>query len=113
MVKNLPDSTVLFAASTRTATVGGVVPGGATIMEIVPVGQRVLVEARIKPKDVGFVRVGFSGGAPWASTARWSDWSTSTPRSFIVFISSSVNQPALTECSSGVVFGGASPRGRT
>ncbi|RZL11292.1 MAG: HlyD family type I secretion periplasmic adaptor subunit [Rubrivivax sp.] len=42
----------------KLGTVGGVVPAGATIMEIVPVGQRVLVEARIKPKDVGFVRVG-------------------------------------------------------
>jgi len=39
-------------------TVGGVVPAGATIMEIVPIGPRVLVEARIKPADIGFVRVG-------------------------------------------------------
>lgn len=42
----------------KLGTVGGVVPGGATIMEIVPIGPRVLVEARIRPKDVGFVRVG-------------------------------------------------------
>ncbi|MFZ4552583.1 MAG: HlyD family type I secretion periplasmic adaptor subunit [Aquabacterium sp.] len=42
----------------KLGTVGGVVPGGATIMEIVPVGDRVLVEARIKPADIGFVRVG-------------------------------------------------------
>jgi membrane fusion protein, adhesin transport system len=39
-------------------TVGGVVPAGAAIMEIVPIGPRVLVEARIRPKDVGFVRIG-------------------------------------------------------
>lgn len=42
----------------RIATVGGVVPGGAPIMEILPVGPRVLIEARIKPADIGFVRVG-------------------------------------------------------
>ena len=42
----------------KLCTVGGVVPAGATIMEIVPIGPRVLVEARIKPSDVGFVRVG-------------------------------------------------------
>jgi len=42
----------------KLGTVGGVVPAGATIMEIVPVGPRVLVEARIKPSDIGFVKVG-------------------------------------------------------
>lgn len=42
----------------KLGTLGGVVPSGATIMEIVPVGDRVLVEARIKPSDIGFVRVG-------------------------------------------------------
>lgn len=42
----------------RVSTVGGVVAGGAPIMEIVPLGPRVLVEARIKPADIGFVRVG-------------------------------------------------------
>lgn len=39
-------------------TIGGVVSPGATVMEIVPLGSRVLVEARIKPADIGFVRVG-------------------------------------------------------
>ena len=29
-------------------------------MEIVPVGSRILVEAKLKPKDVGFIRVGQS-----------------------------------------------------
>ena len=42
----------------RVNTIGGVVGPGAPIMEIVPIGSRVLVEARLKPKDVGFVRVG-------------------------------------------------------
>jgi len=42
----------------RTGTVGGVIGPGAPIMEIVPVSSRVLIEARIKPKDIGFVRVG-------------------------------------------------------
>lgn len=42
----------------KLGTVGGVVPPGGTIMEIVPVGERILIEARIKPSDIGFVRVG-------------------------------------------------------
>ncbi|MFT3856685.1 MAG: HlyD family type I secretion periplasmic adaptor subunit [Aquabacterium sp.] len=42
----------------RIATVGGVVPAGGPIMEILPLGPRVLIEARIKPADIGFVRVG-------------------------------------------------------
>ncbi len=42
----------------KTNTLGGVVPAGATVMEIVPISARVLVEARIKPADIGFVKVG-------------------------------------------------------
>jgi adhesin transport system membrane fusion protein len=42
----------------RVMTVGGVVAGGAPIMEIVPLGPRVLIEARVKPADIGFIRVG-------------------------------------------------------
>jgi adhesin transport system membrane fusion protein len=42
----------------RTGTIGGVVSPGAPMMEIVPIGSRVLIEARIKPRDIGFVRVG-------------------------------------------------------
>jgi membrane fusion protein, adhesin transport system len=42
----------------RIGTLGGVVAAGAPIMEILPVGQRVLIEARIKPADIGFVRKG-------------------------------------------------------
>ncbi len=39
-------------------TIGGVIVAGMPVMEIVPVGQRVLLEARIKPADIGFVKVG-------------------------------------------------------
>jgi adhesin transport system membrane fusion protein len=42
----------------RTNTIGGVVAPGAPMMEIVPIGTRVLIEARVKPRDIGFVRVG-------------------------------------------------------
>lgn len=39
-------------------TQGGFVNAGETIMQIVPVGDRLLVEARINPRDIGFVAVG-------------------------------------------------------
>ena len=42
----------------RANTLGGVIAAGAPVMEIVPVGERVLVEARVKPADIGFVKVG-------------------------------------------------------
>jgi adhesin transport system membrane fusion protein len=42
----------------RVNTLGGVVSAGAPVMEVVPVGDTVLVEARVKPSDIGFVRVG-------------------------------------------------------
>ncbi len=42
----------------RVHTLGGVVAGGAPVMEIVPIGDKVLVELRINPKDIGFVKVG-------------------------------------------------------
>lgn len=42
----------------RINTVGGVVIPGAPLIEILPTGPRVLVEARVKPADIGFVRVG-------------------------------------------------------
>ncbi len=42
----------------RTVTIGGVVAPGAPIMEIVPISSRVLIEARVKPRDIGFLRVG-------------------------------------------------------
>ena len=39
-------------------TVGGVVAPGAPVMEILPLGRHVLVEARVRPADIGFVKVG-------------------------------------------------------
>lgn len=42
----------------KISTIGGVVPSGAPIMEISPLGGRLLVEARVKPRDIGFVAVG-------------------------------------------------------
>lgn len=42
----------------RLGSLGGVVQPGAAIMEIVPLTTRILIEARIKPADIGFVRVG-------------------------------------------------------
>ncbi len=39
-------------------TVGGVITSGSPIMEIVPIGPRILIEARIKPKDIGYIQVG-------------------------------------------------------
>jgi membrane fusion protein, adhesin transport system len=42
----------------RMNTLGGVIAPGAPILEIVPLGPRLLVEAKVKPADIGFVRVG-------------------------------------------------------
>ena len=39
-------------------TVGGFVGAGEEIMQIVPVGDKLLVEARIDPKDIAFIAVG-------------------------------------------------------
>lgn len=39
-------------------TVGGFVNAGEMIMQVVPVGDRLLVEARVSPRDIGFVSVG-------------------------------------------------------
>ncbi|MHA7872196.1 MAG: HlyD family efflux transporter periplasmic adaptor subunit, partial [Hyphococcus sp.] len=40
------------------STIGGVVSPGETIVEIVPSEDTLLVEARIKPADIGFLRIG-------------------------------------------------------
>ena len=42
----------------RNNTVGGVLTPGAPLMDIVPISDTVLVELRIKPADVGFVKSG-------------------------------------------------------
>jgi adhesin transport system membrane fusion protein len=39
-------------------TVGGVIRPGEDIMEIVPMDDRLLIEARIKPRDIAFLRPG-------------------------------------------------------
>lgn len=39
-------------------TVGGVVQPGMDLVEIVPVGDTLLVEARVKPRDIAFLRPG-------------------------------------------------------
>lgn len=44
--------------SIKMNTVGGVIGPGAPVMELLPIGPRVLVEARVKPADIGFVKVG-------------------------------------------------------
>ncbi len=42
----------------RSNTLGGVVGPGAPIMEIVPLGTKTLVEAHVKPGEIGFLQVG-------------------------------------------------------
>jgi adhesin transport system membrane fusion protein len=42
----------------RNNTVGGVLTPGAPLMDIVPISDTVLVELRIKPADIGFVKSG-------------------------------------------------------
>jgi adhesin transport system membrane fusion protein len=42
----------------KSGTIGGVIGSGAPILEIAPIGPKVLIEAKIKPKDIGFVRLG-------------------------------------------------------
>lgn len=39
-------------------TVGGVVTTGQPILEVAPMGGRILVEAKVKPRDIGFVGIG-------------------------------------------------------
>ena len=42
----------------QVTTVGGFVSAGEKIMQVVPVGEKLLVEARIAPKDIAFIKVG-------------------------------------------------------
>lgn len=44
--------------SIKINTVGGVITTGAPILEIAPMGGRVLIEARVKPRDIGFIGIG-------------------------------------------------------
>ena len=42
----------------QVTTVGGFVNAGQKIMQIVPVGEKLLIEARVEPKDIAFIKVG-------------------------------------------------------
>lgn len=42
----------------QVTTVGGFVNAGEKIMQIVPVGDKLLVEARVRPSDIAFIKVG-------------------------------------------------------
>jgi adhesin transport system membrane fusion protein len=44
--------------SLKTRTIGGVVQPGEVIMEIVPSSANLLIEARLNPRDIGFVKRG-------------------------------------------------------
>jgi adhesin transport system membrane fusion protein len=44
--------------SLRFNTIGGVVRPGDPIMEIVPTSDKLVIEAKLDPRDVGYVRVG-------------------------------------------------------
>ncbi|MEE2746724.1 MAG: HlyD family type I secretion periplasmic adaptor subunit [Pseudomonadota bacterium] len=40
------------------ATIGGVIAPGASVVDIVPVDDRLVIEARLRPQDIGFVQTG-------------------------------------------------------
>jgi adhesin transport system membrane fusion protein len=42
----------------RVTTVGGFVNAGESVMQVVPSGDRLLVEARVSPKDIAFLKIG-------------------------------------------------------
>ncbi|MBB3763007.1 HlyD family type I secretion periplasmic adaptor subunit [Sphingomicrobium lutaoense] len=42
----------------QVTTIGGFVQAGEKVMEVVPVGDKLLVETRVKPADIAFVAVG-------------------------------------------------------
>ena len=42
----------------RITTIGGFANAGEKIMEVVPVGDRLQVEARVNPKDIAFIHIG-------------------------------------------------------
>jgi adhesin transport system membrane fusion protein len=44
----------------RVTTIGGVIPQGADIMELVPLEDQLLVEAKIRPSDVAFLHPGLA-----------------------------------------------------
>ena len=42
----------------RVTTVGGFVQAGEKVMEVVPLGDKLLVETRVRPSDIAFIKVG-------------------------------------------------------
>jgi adhesin transport system membrane fusion protein len=42
----------------KITTVGGISQPGADIMEIVPLEDNLLIEAKVQPKDIGFIHLG-------------------------------------------------------
>ncbi|MBC2666309.1 HlyD family type I secretion periplasmic adaptor subunit [Novosphingobium flavum] len=42
----------------KVTTVGGFVTPGEAVMQVVPVGDKLLVEARVSPKDIAFLKIG-------------------------------------------------------
>jgi adhesin transport system membrane fusion protein len=46
----------------RLTTVGGVLRPGDEVMVIVPTGEELILEARVSPRDIAFVRVGQNAG---------------------------------------------------
>jgi len=47
-----------FVNDVRVTTVGGFVNAGESVMQVVPVGDKLLVEARVSPKDIAFLKIG-------------------------------------------------------
>ncbi|MEO6113780.1 MAG: HlyD family type I secretion periplasmic adaptor subunit, partial [Sphingomicrobium sp.] len=42
----------------QVTTIGGFVQAGQKVMEVVPMGDKLLVETRVTPKDIAFIKVG-------------------------------------------------------
>ena len=47
-----------FVKGLKVKTIGGIVEGGGVITEIIPISGNLLAEVRIKPKDIGHVKLG-------------------------------------------------------
>ena len=45
-------------SNVQVTTIGGFVSAGQKLMEVVPMGEKLLVETRVQPKDIAFIRVG-------------------------------------------------------
>lgn len=58
------DRTVLYSPvrgivkNLEVTTIGGVIQPGGSLMEIVPLGDKLLIETRISPRDIAFIRPG-------------------------------------------------------